>query len=128
RGRTLRRGGLAGRVEKPADWLSSRGKVVIYPRRLLRLRDMRLNATRLEMLERLEARLEHEAHAASEDNGSGAVLKQLLDVGHLDARHVMRSGLSPVPRTAAARPELQVVSSRQTVCFDLSPDEMRDRR
>jgi hypothetical protein len=115
-------------VEQTADRLAPLGELVVDPSSLVGLRNVNPNLSRPEVLECLGAGLQDELHAASEDDGSGAVLEKLLDVSHLYARYVVRTGLSPVPRSAAAWPELQVASASKPFRFDLAPSEMNDTR
>jgi hypothetical protein len=72
--------------------------------------------------------LQDQLHPTSEGDRSGAVLKEFLDVRHLDARYVVGPGLSLVPCPAATRPELHVARGVEPFDFHFAPREMSDTR
>src|SRR5690606_12646210 len=65
-------------------------------------------------------------HALGQDHHLGAVLEQLRDVGRLDAGHVARAGLAPVPFARAAGVQFGVLERAVARDLDLTPGQPAD--
>ncbi len=68
------------------------------------------------------------SHSARENDRSSPVLKEFLDVRYLDARYVMRSGLTQIQARPAAGPDLHVTPRLESFDFHFAPREMSDSR
>jgi hypothetical protein len=78
------------------------------------------DATSLESLKGLFARLETEFTSLTEDDDVGVSREQFLEVTGLNPRVMVSSRLAPVPRSTSARPQFHVPEPTQIVNFDLA--------
>jgi len=82
----------------------------------------------LKEAERLGARPQHKLHAARAHDHAHAMVKELRDVGDLNARDMVGIGLRPVPSPAAARPELHVLAAAKPLNVQDAPFDVLDLR
>jgi len=83
-------------VKQSPDWPFF-CKLVVELRRLSRGQDMRFDAALLQEVKGFARDPQAFSHPSRKHHNLSAVVQQLLHVGGLNARHVLRACLAPVP-------------------------------
>jgi len=108
-------------VEEAADRCSSFSEVVVEPDRVSGLFDVDRDPSFAQKIEGRGAGPQAELLAAAQDDDPASMFDELPDVCRLDAGVVPRSGLVPVPRPSAPRPEFEVLPRAQPVDVHPAP-------
>ena len=115
-------------MEQAANPYALVGELVVELDRCLGLLHMHLDASGLQMVERLFSGLELQLLAPAEHDYSACVLEEFLDIGRLDPRIVAGPGLIPIPFPPAARIKLEIAPRPKFLHVHPPPRHVRDSR
>jgi len=111
-------------MEQATNGLSIRYQAVINLDRGIRFHHVYSNVPVFEQVKRFLTRPQHQQHTATQYDRFTAIVDQLFDVCRLDSWHMVCVRFAPVPLPTAARPELEVLTSTDTIDFYMPPSEL----
>ena len=117
---------LARRVKQSSNGDALRREVIVDGAGLLRLGNVHRHIPVLQQGQRFPAGVQSQQHAAAQDNHLAAMVDQLGDVRRLDTGCMVGAGFTPVPGTAAARPQLEILSGTDAVDGHAAPGQCSD--
>lgn len=112
---------LAGGVEECGNPTTLGGQPLVCRERGVRLLTHDLDASILKQGHRVWRDPEPAFASAAQDQHVGVVIEKLEHVRRKDSRPMVGAGLSPVPSSATAWPQLDVAETAESIDLDVSP-------
>ena len=108
-------------MEEACDAATFRGQAVVRRQRGVGLLAYDRHSTCFEQRQRFWRDFKSAVAAAAEDHQIGLVVQQLSHVCAENAWSVIGAGFAPIPRSAAARPQLGVTEPAESLDLDEAP-------